>query len=254
MHNFTLVQVILVSLWAAFCICDLKTFKIAMFARPLLAGFGAGIILGNLSLGLVVGATLELMALGVWNYGGAPVPDYTAGSIIGVAIGTATGKGFAASIAAAIPVALLFVYFDILAMTVNTLLQHRSDKYAENGNVNGLNKMHKWGFLVWGLSRAVPVFLGVWFGPAIANSIFAYIPKWLFEGIGVAGKLFPALGIGMLLKMLPIKKYYAYLIMGFVLAAYLKFSFIAITLIGISVISMFALAKNESSPSKTTNS
>ena len=252
MESFSLAQVLLVSLWAAFCICDLKTFKIAMFARPLLAGFGAGIILGDVNLGLVVGATLELMALGVWNYGGAPIPDYTAGSIIGVAIGVATGKGFEASIAAAIPIALLFVYFDVLAMTANTILQHKSDKYIEDGNVDGLNKMHKWGFLVWGLSRAIPVFLGVLFGPTIADVIFGYIPQWLFEGIGVAGRLFPALGIGMLLKMLPIKKYYAFLIMGFVLASYLKFSFIAITLTGISIISMLILSKGESS-NKTTN-
>ncbi len=237
---------IALSLWAAFCILDLKCFKTALFSRPLLAGFGAGIIMGNIPLGLSVGGTLELMSMGVWNYGGAVIPDYTCATIIGVAIGAATGKNFSASIAVAIPVALLFTYFDILAMTVNTFYQHKSDQFAKEGNIKKLEAMHPLGYLTWALSRAIPVFLAVAFGTTVVNNIFSVCPQWVFTAIGTAGKLFPALGIALLLKMLPARKYVVYLMLGYFLAAYLKFSFIPITIVGIIVIGIVEIAKRES--------
>lgn len=245
MQTLSISTALILALWAAFCILDLKCFKISLFSRPLLAGFGAGIIMGNIPLGLTIGATLELMSMGIWNYGGAVIPDYTCAAIISVAIGSSTGQNFEGAIAIAVPVALLFTYFDILAMTVNTFYQHKADKYCEEGNVKKLDFMHPFGYLTWAISRGLPVFLATYFGSQIVNSIFAVCPQWVFSAIGIAGKLFPALGIALLLKMLPAKKYFVYIILGYVLAAYLNFSFIAIALVGTVVIGVIEIAKQE---------
>ncbi|MGE5591397.1 MAG: PTS mannose/fructose/sorbose/N-acetylgalactosamine transporter subunit IIC [Bacillota bacterium] len=233
--EFSFWQALAVGLWAAFCIIDLKSLKIVMATRPLIAAFGAGLILGDVKLGLQVGALVELMAMGVWNYGGAPIPDYAVGSILGVAFGIASGQGFEASLALAIPLALVLTYFDVLAMTVNTFIQHRSDPLAADGDANGLDRLHNWGFLVWGLSRFIPAFLGVWFGPSIANVVLGFMPEWLMGGIKVAGGLFPALGIAMLLRMLPTKRFFGFLLIGFVLAAYFKVSIIGSALVGLGL-------------------
>jgi PTS system mannose-specific IIC component len=242
---FSPLTALLLAIWAAFCILDLKCFKISLFSRPLLAAFGAGIIMGNIPLGLTLGATLELMSMGVWNYGGAVIPDYTCASIIGVAIGASTGQDFEAAIAIAIPVALLFTYFDILAMTFNTFYQHKADKYCETGDIKKLERMHPLGYLTWAISRGLPVFLVSLLGSDIVGKIFAVCPEWVFTAIGTAGKLFPALGIALLLKMLPIKKYFVFIILGYVLAAYLGFSFVAITLVGIVVVGIGEINKRE---------
>lgn len=236
---------LLLALWAAFCILDLKCFKISLFSRPLLAGFGAGLILGDLKLGLAVGSTLELMSMGIWNYGGATIPDYTCATIISIAIGVSTGSDFEGSIAIAIPVALLFTYFDILAMTFNTFYQHKADKYCEEGNVKALNRMHPLGYLTWAVSRGLPVFLACYFGAQIVDKIFAVCPEWVFSAIGTAGGLFPALGIAMLLKMMPTKKYMVFIILGYILAAYLNFGFVAITLVGVVVVGLTEMTKKE---------
>lgn len=236
----------LLALWAAFCILDLKCFKLAFFSRPLLAGFGAGVIMGNIPLGLSVGSTLELVSMGVWNYGGAAIPDYTCASVISVAIASATGTDFEGSIAIAVPVALLFTYFDILAMTYNTFYQHKSDKYCEEGNIEALNRLHPVGYLTWALSRGVPVFLACCFGTWVVDAIFSVCPEWVFSAIGTAGALFPALGIAMLLKMMPVKKYWIFLVLGYVLAAYFGLGFIGITLAGIVAVGIGELSKSES--------
>lgn len=239
------------ALWAAFCILDLKCFKLSLFSRPLLAGFGAGIIMGDVPLGLSVGSTLELMSMGIWNYGGATIPDYTCATIISIAIASATGTDFEGSIAIAVPVALLFTYFDILAMTFNTFYQHKADKYCAEGNVAALNRMHPLGYLTWAISRGLPVFLACYFGTQVVDVIFNVFPQWAFTAIGTAGRLFPALGIALLLKMMPIKKYWVFLILGYVLSAYFNLGFIGITLAGIVAVGIGELAKSEVRP--TTN-
>lgn len=244
---------LLLALWAAFCILDLKCFKISLFSRPLLAGFGAGLICGNLPLGLTVGSTLELMSMGIWNYGGATIPDYTCATIVSIAIASATGTDFEGSIAIAVPVALLFTYFDIIAMTFNTFYQHKADKYCEEGNVAALNRMHPLGYLTWAISRGLPVFLACFFGTQIVDAIFNVCPEWVFTAIGKAGGLFPALGIALLLKMMPVKKYWIFLVLGYVLAAYFNLGFIGITLCGIVAVGIGELAKSEAPDAPAAN-
>ena len=48
------------------------------------------------------------------------------------------------------------------------------------------------------------------------------IPAWVTNGLTIAGGMLPVVGIGMLLRYMPVKKYLAYLLAGFVLAGYLK--------------------------------
>lgn len=247
----SLTQSVLLAIWAAFCILDLKSFKIALFSRPLLCGFGAGIIMGDIPLGLSVGGTLELASMGLWNFGGATIPDYTCATIIGVAIGATTGESFESAIAVAVPVALLFTYFDVIAMTFNTMYVHKADKMCDACDVKGLNRMHNWGFLTWAVTRGVPVFLACYFGSAFITSLLNSLPSWFFSGISAAGKLMPCLGISLLLRSLPVKKYFPYIIGGYVLAAYLKLSFIAIALVGVAIIGIIEISKKEIKPAKS---
>jgi PTS system mannose-specific IIC component len=74
----------LVAIWAG--ICSLDDVGPQMLRRPLLTGTVAGIIMGDTVQGLAIGATLELMWMGIGNVG-ASFCDIIAGSIIGVALG-----------------------------------------------------------------------------------------------------------------------------------------------------------------------
>ena len=52
-----------------------------------------GLVLGDVQTGLMIGATLQLMTLGVATYGGATVPDFLSGAIMGTAYAIISGKG-----------------------------------------------------------------------------------------------------------------------------------------------------------------
>ena len=55
-------------------------------SKPAISGFLAGIIMGDVKTGLLVGATLQLMVLGVGTFGGSSIPDFGTGAIIGTAL------------------------------------------------------------------------------------------------------------------------------------------------------------------------
>lgn len=62
--------------WGTIVGVDLVSFPQALLSRPLVAGAGAGLLLGEPAVGLQVGLALELFALDVLPVGAARYPDY----------------------------------------------------------------------------------------------------------------------------------------------------------------------------------
>ena len=85
-------QIAILIIFSFFCILDNLTLVIGM-QFPVIVGTIAGLIVGDVTLGLTIGATLQLMVLGVGTYGGASVPDFTTGAIVGTAFAHISGKG-----------------------------------------------------------------------------------------------------------------------------------------------------------------
>jgi PTS system mannose-specific IIC component len=77
-----------------------------MIRRPLLIATVVGVIMGDLQNGLLIGATLEVMWMGIGNVGAYSAPDIVSGTAIGTALGIASG-GTAAAVALAVPTSLL---------------------------------------------------------------------------------------------------------------------------------------------------
>ncbi|MDF3335692.1 PTS mannose/fructose/sorbose/N-acetylgalactosamine transporter subunit IIC [Lacticaseibacillus rhamnosus] len=224
-------QILLLTLFAFFQINEIITLGIG-FGNPVNAGLFAGLIMGDLQLGLAVGATLQLMILGVGTFGGASIPDYTTGAIVGTAIAYISGKGIQYGIGVAIPVGLLMVQLDILARFTNTYFAHRINRAIDRNDGNAVYRNSLYGAIPWGISRALPVFLMLVFGEAFVKNVLNYAPDWLMGGLKVAGGILPAVGIAILMHYLPMKKFGAYFLFGFVAAAYVKIPMLGVALLG----------------------
>lgn len=233
MEGYSIGIALLLALWAYIGIV-LQLGPGLWWTEGIVSGFVTGIIVGNIPLGLTVGGTLTLLSLGLWTYGGATIPDFQTGSIVGTAIG-ALGGGVGAGLAIAVPTALLMTQMDVLGRAVTTVFIHGADRYAEEGNERGITTMHLLGQLPWGLTRAIPVFLAIWLGAGPLQSLIKSSPAWLFHDIQVVGHVLPALGFALLLSMLPIRRYWPFLLIGFVLFAYLKMPVIGIALLAIAI-------------------
>lgn len=64
--------------------------------------------------------------------------------------------------------------------------------------------------------------------------------SWLSNGLATAGALLPAVGFAILLRYLPVKKHWPYLILGFVITAMLSTLYTNISTLGTTIAGMNA--------------
>ncbi len=206
-----------------------------MIHRPLVTGTLVGLVLGDVVQGVMIGASLELMWLGVTGIGGYTPPDTISGAIIGTALGILSGQGTTASIAIAVPVAVVTQQLDVLAKTADIFFVKKADAAAERGDISkiGLYQFSCLGIIV--LFKVVPIFLAVLVGGEYVQQLFNMIPEVVMKGLNVAGGLLPAIGFGMLLNMMLKKDNWVFLLVGFICAAFGGLSTIAITFVGVAV-------------------
>jgi len=240
----TIVYAIVLAALAYYAWYDIlgPTFTLAF--RPLISGFFAGLIIGDVQMGLLIGGTLELMALGVYTYGGATIPEYSVGAILGTYFGKS--QGFEVGLALAIPAALLLTQLDVLNRFLNFVFVHRADAYAEEGNSQGFDRMMAvFSHMIWGFTRAIPVFLAIAFGDEAVKAVTAFFNSnpWINQGISVVGGILPALGFAMLLKIMPLSKYPAFLLLGFAMYAYLKMPLVGIAIAAVAITLVFQQIK-----------
>ncbi|BDP81103.1 PTS fructose transporter subunit IIC [Enterococcus faecium] len=217
-------QVLLLSLYAGYQILDELQIYSSMNA-PVFAGFFSGLVMGDVVTGLYIGGSLQLMVLGVGTFGGASKIDANSGTILATAFSVALGMDPEQAVAAiAVPVASLMIQLDVLARFANTFFAHRIDKNVEDMNYKAIGRNFLLGALPWSLSRLVPVFLALAFGGGVVEKVVAVLNgdlKWLGDGLSVAGAVLPAVGFAILLRYLPVKKHFPYLILGFTITALL---------------------------------
>jgi mannose/fructose/N-acetylgalactosamine-specific phosphotransferase system component IIC len=241
-----LLTALVLTLWACFCIYDVLGPTLIYASRPLIAGTVAGLIIGDVTLGMAVGATLELAALGIYTYGGATIPDYTTGAIVGTALAHAGGGDFThqltIGIGLGIPAALLLTALDPIGRFLPTFWIHRADIAAVSGKTRELTVLHWTAFIPWAAVRAVPTFLAVYYSGAVAT-VEKHIPAWFTNGMTLVGAILPAVGFAMLLTLLPVARYWYMLLIGYVLFAYMKVSLLGIALFGVAIAIMFVSLK-----------
>ncbi|WEV40142.1 PTS sugar transporter subunit IIC [Lactobacillus sp. ESL0681] len=234
-------QIVLLTLYAGLEILDELQIYSAL-NTPVGAGLIAGLIMGDMQTGLIIGASMQLMVLGVGTFGGASKIDATTGTVLATAFSTSV-KGMSPQTAIssiAVPVAAIMVELDVLARFTNTYFAHRIDHLIDQEKVNykAVERNVLYGAIPWALSRAVPVFIALAFGrglvQTIANALNGDL-QWLGTGLTVAGATLPAVGFAILLRYLPVKKHAAYLILGFTITTLFSVLFTNIQTLGAGI-------------------
>lgn len=214
------------------------------FWAPLLLGFLSGIIVGDIALGLQVGATCALMALGFYTYGGATTPDYNIGAIFGVFVASQTGDVSQGIIIGSI-IALLMSLFDILGRMTTTVFQHGGDRALAKKNLKSFTKWFWTGTIPWFLGRFIPVFVGMLFIDRyeyIQSFVESY--AWFQNGLSVVGSALPAVGFALLLSYMDLKSYWPYMLVGYVLFAYLGVPTVGLAIVGAIAAGLYIKGKN----------
>ncbi|MCK4025823.1 PTS mannose/fructose/sorbose/N-acetylgalactosamine transporter subunit IIC [Streptococcus iners] len=216
-------QILLLTLYSAYQICDELTI-VSSAGSPVFAGFISGLIMGDMATGLTIGASLQLMVLGVGTFGGASRIDATSGAVLATAFSVSQGIDPELAVSTiAVPVAALLVYTDIAGRFSTTYFAHRVDAAVEKFDYAAIERNYLLGAIPWAASRALPVFLALAFGGEFVKTMVDAIEtyKWIADGLTLAARMLPGLGFAILLHYLPLKRNLHYLAVGFALTAML---------------------------------
>lgn len=198
---------------------------------PLTTGLLVGLFMGNPMLGVLSGATIQLVYLGWINTGGVMPSNTMVAGIFGTALTILSGASPKLAVTFAVPFSLIGLLMVEIYQSVNSFWVHRADAELARGNVKAIRFLNYVPSLIVAIIvYGIPAFCLVFFGRGWAQGMLNMIPKSLTTALEVVGALMPALGIAMLLNYLGKKSLIPYFFIGFFLTAYLKLQIMAIAI------------------------
>lgn len=227
MHDINLIQIILVTL-VAFVAGMASVLDERQFHRPLVACTLTGIALGNPTVGIVAGGTLELIALAWMNVGAAMAPDAALASTVSTVVavvfvnqGIAQGNAINQAVTVAVLVAAAGQGLTIFVRTIAIFFAHQADRFAEQANYRGIAIMHFTALGLQGLRVAIPtaVVAALASGDTVKHALDA-IPKVITEGLGIAGGFIVVVGYAMVINMMKARKLMPFFFLGFIFATF----------------------------------
>lgn len=213
-----------------------QTFTCAISNACLPAALFVGIVLGDVPQAMVIGASVQLIYLGILGPGGNLPQDPTLAALVSTAIVLKSGLPVETAFAIAVPVGLLGAQILSLIRFVNITWVHMADRYAEKENTRGI---YLAGLVYPSLARipltVIPVALAVYFGSTYIDSILNAIPQWLMNGLTVAGGMLPALGFAMVVHIIGKKELLPYFFAGYFILQFSGIGILPLAIFGVII-------------------
>ena len=221
------------------------------FHQPVIACTLIGLVTGNLIPCLILGGTLQMIALGWANIGAAVAPDAALASIASAIILVLGGQGKAgvsSAIAIAVPLAVAGLLLTIIVRTLATGIVHIMDAAAKEGNFRKI-EMWQWiAIAMQGLRIAIPAGLILAIGAGPVKDMLTAMPAWLTDGLAIGGGMVVAVGYAMVINMMATKEVWPFFAIGFVLATITQITLIGLGAIGLALALIYlALSKQGNS-------
>ena len=213
------------------------------FHQPLVACTLIGLVSGHLQEGIILGGSLQMMALGWANVGAAIAPDAALASVASAIImvlaldggTTDTQTAISTSIAVAVPLSVAGLFLTMICRTLAIPMVHFMDAAAAKGNFAGIEVWSLIATLMQGVRIAIPAAALCFVSPEIVTGALNAMPAWLSGGMTVGGGMVAAVGYAMVINLMATKEVWPFFILGFVFAAISELTLIALGLIGISL-------------------
>ncbi len=215
--------------------------------RPIVIAPLAGLVLGDFRTGIIMGAGLESIFMGISAIGGSIPADATSASLLAVAYAVITGATTEAGLALALPIGTVLASIGAIVMSV---LSNPLAPYWERVSVRGKNNELAIQAIIFSivmtLVNAAVIFLAVAFGVSGLNDFLATLPAWVMTGLGASSSMMLAVGFAILTSMIWSREVGAFFFLGFVLVKYANLPVVPIAVIGIVIaITIFLIDKGQ---------
>ena len=208
------------------------------FHQPLVACTLIGLVSGQLVPCVILGGTLQMIALGWANIGAAVAPDAALASIASAIILVMGGQGEAGvdtAIAVAIPLAVAGLFLTMVVRTLSVACVHRMDAAAAKGSFGGVEAWHIIAICMQGLRIAIPAAALLAIPTSTVQGFLESMPAWLTDGMSIGGGMVVAVGYAMVINIMATREVWPFFAIGFCLAAISDLTLIALGAIGLSM-------------------
>lgn len=220
----------------------------ASLGSGIFIGFVLGLFFGDVATGLILGASIQLVYLGIIMTGGNVPADGCLAACIAIPIALESGMDIDAAVALAVPFGVLGVFLDQLRRTTNSIWVRMADKYAVEGDDRGIFKCaFVYPELMTIVLRFLPVFVLTLFGTDFVIALLDMLPAGVITGFKVAGGILPAMGFAIILVTIGKPRLLPYFFLGFFAVQYLGINTMAAAIFGacISLLVVFGSLKKE---------
>ena len=201
--DVSILQICLISFWYCFANISWPFGSMGQWAtlnRPLVSGLVVGLILGDPVQGTIIGATINIMYLGIISAGGSLPSDSGMAGIMGTAFAIIGGLDTGAALALAVPMGLVGSVLNVLTMAGQCFLIPLADKWIDEGKSNRIMLINMWiPYIVKTVIRFVIAFVILYFGANALDSIVNALSGPVMDALSLMGGLLPAVGVGLML-------------------------------------------------------
>lgn len=202
------------------------------FARPIVTATITGLFLGDLKTGIIMGASLESIFMGISAIGGSVPADACASSIIAVAFTILTGTDIETGLAIAMPIGTLMASVGEMYKPVLASLAPFWERLAAKGEIKTFRTLViLCGIFLDRLPQGIILFLSVAFGVEGLQAFMAGLPAWVMSGLGAASGMMTGVGFAILTSMIWNKEIGGFFFVGFILNKYLNLATLPIALL-----------------------
>ena len=232
------------------------------FHQPLVACTLIGLVSGHLTEGIILGGSLQMIALGWANVGAAVAPDAALASVASAIImvlglqggSTSVTNAINTSIAVAIPLSVAGLFLTMVCRTIAIPMVHFMDAAAEKGSIKGVERWHLLAIALQGVRIAIPAAALCVVPPEVVTNALNAMPAWLSGGMAVGGGMVAAVGYAMVINMMATREVWPFFVIGFCLAALSQLTLISLGAIGVALALIYLGLKENTGSSNGGNS
>lgn len=233
--NITFLQGILLSLFVFIAAWDARWETFFIF-RPIVVSFFAGIILGDVQLGLQTGAVAELAYLGMVTVGGTVPPNPLIAGLMTTVLAYKTGVDPKTALGLSLPFALLMQWITIAAQSAFSWFNIKLEQAAEENNTEKFTFYVFFPEFIMTSIYAIVTFLSTYAMQNVIKNFVNIFPEFIAHGFEIAGGLLPGIGLAILLKTMLTKYNFAYLLIGFIMVTFLDLgNVLPIAVVGVAI-------------------
>lgn len=214
--------------------------------QPIIACTLVGLAVGNVTAGIILGATLQMITIGWINIGASVAPDIALPSVISALLVCGPAAlSIKHGIALAVPFAVIGQLLNIWIRKLTVKLVHHADQAAQNNQISRLDRLHLTGLGIQGLRVVIPTVLVMMISPQYIHQLMQQVPMLITNGIAVSIGMVSAVGFANLINMMVSKSLWIWFVIGFMIAIFTQINIFVLAACGLIVAVGFIWVKNK---------